>query len=114
MGVTARINPREGRKDRWCIDYRKLNSVTKKDINPLPFIEECIATLSANEGFSKLDSTLLLHLSINIICSAQEVLIEVETDDSRKVYAASRSDWFAGVYYSVDEILKFQEEDPDL
>jgi hypothetical protein len=42
------------------------------------------------------------------------VFIEVETDDSPKVYAASRSDWFAGVYYSVDEILKFQEEDPDL
>ena len=40
--------------------------------------------------------------------------MQVETDDSRKVYVASRTDGFAGVDYSVDEILKFQEEDPDL
>ena len=91
-----------------------MNSVTKKDIYPLPLIEECIATLSGNECFSKLDSSLLLHLSIDIICSAQEVFIAVETEDSWKVYAASRSDGFSGVDYSVDEILKFQEEDPDL
>jgi hypothetical protein len=39
---------------------------------------------------------------------------EVETDDSRKVYVASRTDGLAGVDYSVDEILKFQQEDPDL
>lgn len=43
-------------KVRWCIDYRKLNSVTKKDVYPLPLIEECIDTLSGNEWFSKLDA----------------------------------------------------------
>jgi len=32
-----------------------LNSVTKKDVYPLPLIEECIDTLSGNEWFSKLD-----------------------------------------------------------
>jgi hypothetical protein len=42
------------------------------------------------------------------------VSIEVETDDNRKVYAVSRTDGFAGVDYSLDEIRKFQEEDPDL
>jgi hypothetical protein len=35
-------------------------------------------------------------------------------DDNRKVYAVSRTDGFAGVDYSLDEIRKFQEEDPDL
>lgn len=43
-------------KVRWCIDYRKLNSVTKRDVYPLPLIEECIDTLSGNEWFSKLDA----------------------------------------------------------
>jgi len=66
------------------------------------------------EKYEETDSSLLLHSSIDILCSAHEVSIEVETDDSRKVYAASRTDGFAGVDYSVDEIRKFQEEDPDL
>lgn len=30
----------------FCVDYRKLNSVTKKDANPLPRIDESIDTLS--------------------------------------------------------------------
>ena len=66
------------------------------------------------EKYEDTDSSLLLHSFIDIICSAQDVSIEVKMEDSRKVYAASRTDGFAGVDYSVDEILKFQEEDPDL
>ena len=41
---------------RWCIDYRALNAVTRKDVYPLPNIEECLATLEANRWFSKLDA----------------------------------------------------------
>ena len=66
------------------------------------------------EKYEERDSSLLLHSFINILCSAHEVSIEVETDDNRKVYAVSRTDRFAGVDYSLDEIRKFQEEDPDL
>ena len=40
---------------RWCIDYRQLNDVTKKDVFPLPLIEECIDTLSGTNYFSTLD-----------------------------------------------------------
>jgi hypothetical protein len=43
-------------KVRYAIDYRKLNSVTKKDVYPLPLIEDCLNTLSGNERFSKLDA----------------------------------------------------------
>ena len=42
---------------RWCVDYRALNKVTKKDIWPLPIVEECTDTLSGNLWFSKLDAT---------------------------------------------------------
>lgn len=43
-------------KVRYAIDYRKLNAVTKKDVYPLPLIEECLDTLAGNEWFSKLDA----------------------------------------------------------
>ena len=66
------------------------------------------------EKYEERDSSLRLHSFIDILCSAHEVSIEVETDDNRKVYAVSRTDGFAGVDYSLDEIRKFQEEDPDL
>ena len=42
---------------RWCVDYRALNKVTKKDVFPLPLVEECMDTLSGNIWFSKLDAT---------------------------------------------------------
>ena len=41
---------------RWCIDYRSLNSVTTKDVFPLPLVEECLDTLAGNHWFSKLDA----------------------------------------------------------
>ena len=40
---------------RWCIDFRSLNSVTVKDVFPLPLIEECIDTLSGTNFLSTLD-----------------------------------------------------------
>ena len=41
---------------RWCVDYRALNSVTTKDVFPLPLVEECLDTLAGNQWFSKLDA----------------------------------------------------------
>ncbi|KAL7872017.1 hypothetical protein SRHO_G00070000 [Serrasalmus rhombeus] len=40
---------------RWCIDYRRLNSVTVKDAYPLPKIEECLDVLGGANVFSTLD-----------------------------------------------------------
>ena len=36
---------------RWCVDYRALNSVTTKDVFPLPLVEDCIDTLAGNQWF---------------------------------------------------------------
>ena len=40
---------------RLCIDFRKLNLMTKKTVYPLPNIEECLETLSGKTYFSQLD-----------------------------------------------------------
>lgn len=40
---------------RFCVDYRKLNRVTKVDPYPIPNMEAVLETLSGNHWFSKLD-----------------------------------------------------------
>ncbi|KAJ3641514.1 hypothetical protein Zmor_028019 [Zophobas morio] len=40
---------------RFCVDYRKLNDVTKKDSYPLPRIDDTLTTLSGSAWFSTLD-----------------------------------------------------------
>ncbi|GFX73383.1 hypothetical protein TNCV_1470031 [Trichonephila clavipes] len=40
---------------RFCVDYRQLNDVTKKDSYPLPRIDETLDTLTGNTWFSILD-----------------------------------------------------------
>ena len=40
---------------RLCIDYRKLNAVTKQDAYPLPRIDDSLDALSGSMLFSTLD-----------------------------------------------------------
>ena len=40
---------------RFCIDYWKLNAITRKDQYPLPLIDETLACLSKAKIFTKLD-----------------------------------------------------------
>lgn len=40
---------------RVCIDYRKLNKVTRKDHSPLPFIDQILERLARNKYFCFLD-----------------------------------------------------------
>ena len=40
---------------RFCVNYRKLNAVTKKDVYPLPIISENVSRLSGASLFNALD-----------------------------------------------------------
>ena len=46
-------NPSRGL--RFCIDYHKLNAITKKDQYPLPLLDDTLARLSCAKIFTKLD-----------------------------------------------------------
>ena len=41
----------------FCVDYRKLNSITKKDTYPLPCIDEMLDNLGKAKWFTSLDLT---------------------------------------------------------
>ena len=40
---------------RFCVDYRKLNAVTRKDAYPLPRIDDALDTLGSSKWFTTLD-----------------------------------------------------------
>lgn len=43
------------KKDGSCVDYRRLNALTQKDVYPLPHIEESLTGLKAARLYSTLD-----------------------------------------------------------
>ncbi|KAL2089430.1 hypothetical protein ACEWY4_014118 [Coilia grayii] len=56
----ARVRKKDGSL-RMCVDYRMLNSKTRKDAFPLPRIEESLDALSGAQWFSTLDLATPLH-----------------------------------------------------
>ena len=47
--------PKKDRTARFCIDYRRLNAISRKDVYPLPRIEDILSTLGEAKYFSTLD-----------------------------------------------------------
>lgn len=49
--------PKKNGKARFCVDYRRLNGITKKDAYPLPRMEDCLDSLGVAKVFTSLDCT---------------------------------------------------------
>ena len=47
--------PKKDGTVRFCVDYRRLNQLTVRDVYPLPRIEDCLSALGGNQYFSSLD-----------------------------------------------------------
>ena len=58
---------------RFCVDYRKLNSITKKDQHPLPLIDETLACICNAKIFAKLNIRQAFH-RIRVDSSAEELI----------------------------------------
>jgi Reverse transcriptase (RNA-dependent DNA polymerase) len=55
---------------RFCVDYRQVNAITRKDAYPMPRLDECINSLGKAKFFSTLD--------------ANSVFWQIPLDDSSK------------------------------
>lgn len=49
--------PKKNDSLRFCVDYRKLNTIPVRDRYPIPRMDECVDSLSSAEVFSTLDAS---------------------------------------------------------
>ncbi len=63
---------KKGGKIQWCIDWRRLNQVTKKDSWPMPTVQDTIAQLAGSNIFSSVGMPGAFHC------------IDIHTDDTEK------------------------------
>ena len=54
-GAAIVIAKKKDGAPRFCIDYRKVNDLTKKDVYPLPRIDDCLEKLGGAKWFTSLD-----------------------------------------------------------
>ena len=52
---------KKGNAIRWCIDWRRLNQITKKDSFPMPTVHDNIARLAGSKIFSGIDMAGAFH-----------------------------------------------------
>jgi hypothetical protein len=55
------VVPKKNGKLKICVDYKKLNGTTKKDLYPLPFINEVINIVVGHEMYTFLNGFSRYH-----------------------------------------------------
>lgn len=68
---------KRGGKIRWCVDWRPLNQVTRKDSFPMPTVQDNIARLAGSTIFSAVDMAGAFHC------------VEMEQEDKEKTAFAT-------------------------
>jgi len=74
---------------RFCIEYRKLNSVTRRDAYPLPRIDSCLDALSGAQFFSAFDLRSSYHQVPMDMKDADKTTFSVRTGTYRLCNAGS-------------------------
>jgi len=77
------IVPKKNGKARFCVDYRRLNNVTKTDAYPLPRMEDCLDSLGDAKVFTSLN------------CTAGYWQVPLRKEDREKTAFTTR----AGIYH---------------
>ena len=47
--------PKKDGSTRFCVDFCKLNTITRKDAYPLPRVDDTLSTMAGSKWFSTLD-----------------------------------------------------------
>ena len=66
----------------FCVDYRKVNAVTREDTYPLPRIDDTLDTLAGSRWFTTLDSNLWLLASRSLPQTPLSVHLRVSTNST--------------------------------
>ena len=82
MGITHCLSKEKDRSTRFCVDYRKVNSVTRKEAYPLPRVDDTLDTLAGAKWFTTLD----------LVSGYWQV--EVHVDDEEKTAFCTSDDLF--------------------
>ena len=64
MGLTSNLGTKEKWKITFCVNYRQLNKVTKKDNYPLPRIDEILDSIGKAQWFTSLERINQKQLSL--------------------------------------------------
>jgi len=76
------VVPKPGGHFRFCVDYRRLNERTVKDVYPIPRMDDCLDSLNDATVFSTLD------------CNAGYWQIPVAAEDREKTTFTSHTNFF--------------------
>lgn len=82
------LAPKPGGQFRLCIDYRKINTVSKADSYPLPRIDSCTDQIGTSTFTSKID-LMKGCWKVRLTLRAQEILTYVVNDQTYKCYVKS-------------------------
>jgi hypothetical protein len=79
--IPRRSCPKENGDHHFCVDYRKLNDITRKGCFPLPWVDNTLDMLAGAKWFSTLD------------LKSSYWQVDLHTDKEKTVFSMSQGLW---------------------